>query len=244
MKPAGRTTVRKQLAATNRKLLEYKNKSKELDDTVEKLGRDRVCLGLSCVVSWCILILVCVFLFLFLSTDALDSKPTIDKAISAAYSSGLAEGRTKAEQDYASQHSKSENKSSQVEDEEYNRGYQQGLIDGADSLLKEMGLMNPYTHTTIENREDYEEYIEQYNAEYQEWLDEISSQGNPEGELEAEISPSPTPLPHSAANMVWVPTNGGKKYHRTSGCSGMKDPEQVTLEEAENMGFEPCGKCY
>ena len=44
-------------------------------------------------------------------------------------------------------------------------------------------------------------------------------------------------------NMVWV--NGtGKKYHRRSDCSNMKNAYQVTEEEAENMGKEPCKKCY
>lgn len=44
-------------------------------------------------------------------------------------------------------------------------------------------------------------------------------------------------------DMVWV--NGtGKKYHRRSDCSNMKNAYQVTVEEAENMGKDPCKKCY
>lgn len=44
-------------------------------------------------------------------------------------------------------------------------------------------------------------------------------------------------------DMVWV--NGtGKKYHRRSDCSNMKNAYQVTVEEAENMGKVPCKKCY
>lgn len=46
------------------------------------------------------------------------------------------------------------------------------------------------------------------------------------------------------AVMVWIPTHGGTKYHRFSTCSGMDDPEQVTLEEAQARGFTPCGRCY
>lgn len=46
------------------------------------------------------------------------------------------------------------------------------------------------------------------------------------------------------AVMVWVPTHGGTKYHNKASCSGMDDPKQVTLEEAEAMGFTPCGRCY
>lgn len=43
--------------------------------------------------------------------------------------------------------------------------------------------------------------------------------------------------------MVWIPTNGGTKYHSRSSCSKMKDPIQVTLEEAQALGFTPCKKC-
>ena len=44
--------------------------------------------------------------------------------------------------------------------------------------------------------------------------------------------------------MVWIPTNGGTKYHKKSTCSGMIDPQKVTQSEAEHQGFTPCGRCY
>ncbi|MBQ2244875.1 MAG: hypothetical protein II320_03435 [Oscillospiraceae bacterium] len=44
--------------------------------------------------------------------------------------------------------------------------------------------------------------------------------------------------------MVWIPTNGGKKYHSRSDCSKMKDPERVTVSEAEALGFTACKKCW
>lgn len=43
---------------------------------------------------------------------------------------------------------------------------------------------------------------------------------------------------------VWIPTNGGKKYHKNASCSNMKDPEAVTQTTAEARGFEPCKKCF
>lgn len=43
--------------------------------------------------------------------------------------------------------------------------------------------------------------------------------------------------------MVWIPKTG-TKYHSRSGCSNMKNPSQVTKEEAVRMGYEPCKKCY
>lgn len=47
----------------------------------------------------------------------------------------------------------------------------------------------------------------------------------------------------SSGEMVWIPKSG-KKYHSNSGCSNMKNPTQVTKEEAEDRGYEPCKKCY
>lgn len=47
----------------------------------------------------------------------------------------------------------------------------------------------------------------------------------------------------SSSEMVWIPKSG-KKYHSNSGCSNMKNPSQVTKEEAEDQGYEPCKKCY
>ncbi len=43
--------------------------------------------------------------------------------------------------------------------------------------------------------------------------------------------------------MVWIPQSGSK-YHSRSGCSNMKNPSQVTLSKAQNLGFSPCSKCY
>ena len=43
---------------------------------------------------------------------------------------------------------------------------------------------------------------------------------------------------------VWIPTNGGKKYHKSAACSNMKNPEEVTKSEAESRGFDPCKRCY
>ncbi len=44
--------------------------------------------------------------------------------------------------------------------------------------------------------------------------------------------------------MVYIPTNGGQKYHSKSTCSQMDNPDYVTISEAINLGFTPCGRCY
>ena len=43
--------------------------------------------------------------------------------------------------------------------------------------------------------------------------------------------------------MVWIPQSGSK-YHSNSSCSGMNNPTQVTISEAQSRGYEPCKKCY
>lgn len=43
--------------------------------------------------------------------------------------------------------------------------------------------------------------------------------------------------------MVWIPRTG-ERYHANSSCSIMKNPTQVTLEEAQSQGYTPCKKCY
>ena len=43
---------------------------------------------------------------------------------------------------------------------------------------------------------------------------------------------------------VWIPTNGGTKYHSKSTCSNMKNPKQVSLSTAIEEGFEACKRCY
>ena len=43
--------------------------------------------------------------------------------------------------------------------------------------------------------------------------------------------------------MVWIPQSGSK-YHSNSTCSGMENPTQVTISEAESRGYEPCKKCF
>ena len=48
----------------------------------------------------------------------------------------------------------------------------------------------------------------------------------------------------TVGNLVWVPTNGGTKYHTKSTCSNMKDPMQVSEETAIENGYTPCKRCH
>ena len=42
---------------------------------------------------------------------------------------------------------------------------------------------------------------------------------------------------------VWVSATG-KKYHRKSSCSNIKNPSQISKSDAISRGYEPCKKCY
>ena len=46
-----------------------------------------------------------------------------------------------------------------------------------------------------------------------------------------------------SSTMVWIPKSG-KKYHRSSSFSNMKNPSQFTIEKAQSLGYTPCSKCY
>lgn len=43
--------------------------------------------------------------------------------------------------------------------------------------------------------------------------------------------------------LVWIPQSGSK-YHIDPSCSGMENPTEITLSEAQSMGYEACKRCY
>lgn len=55
--------------------------------------------------------------------------------------------------------------------------------------------------------------------------------------------PTNPPATTPDKEMVWIP-NSGTKYHSKSTCSNMKNPTQVTKEEAINRGYSACSKCW
>lgn len=65
--------------------------------------------------------------------------------------------------------------------------------------------------------------------------DSSSSPSDPE--------PQPTAQTEQRSGMVWV-SQSGSKYHSKSSCSGMKNPSQISLSEAQSRGYTPCKRCY
>lgn len=46
----------------------------------------------------------------------------------------------------------------------------------------------------------------------------------------------------ASEEMVWI-SQSGHKYHSRAACSNMRNPTQITKDEAESRGYEPCKKC-
>ncbi len=64
----------------------------------------------------------------------------------------------------------------------------------------------------------------------------------------AQVPAAPQTQPSAAepqGAMVWIAGSGeGTKYHSRSGCSNMKNPVQISLADAQRMGYTPCKRCY
>ncbi len=76
---------------------------------------------------------------------------------------------------------------------------------------------------------------------------EVQKENTPNKNTKPKTESSSTvkvPPAEKGDNLVWIPTNGGTKYHSRSGCSKMKNPRQVTKATAESSGYTPCKKCY
>jgi len=58
------------------------------------------------------------------------------------------------------------------------------------------------------------------------------------------VTPTPNNVQEDViVTFVWIPKSG-KKYHSYAGCSNMKNPSQVTKQEAINRGYGACSKCW
>ena len=49
--------------------------------------------------------------------------------------------------------------------------------------------------------------------------------------------------PDLTLEVVYVPTDGGKKFHRKNDCSDMLDPRKISRRNAEELEIGNCGRC-
>lgn len=120
-------------------------------------------------------------------------------------------------------------------------------IDKSLYYLSSAGLLMPTSTVVLEtlsatqNKEDSLVFI-LLEAE-PEAIEETKSLTIPALAVVPEQTTSPT-YPDSSSQMVWIPTNGGHKYHSKSSCSGMINPEYVSIEEAIQRGYTRCKRCW
>ena len=50
--------------------------------------------------------------------------------------------------------------------------------------------------------------------------------------------------PKSDGQEVWVPTDGGTRFHSNPTCSGMSYARKLSARNAQTLGFTPCRKCW
>ena len=50
--------------------------------------------------------------------------------------------------------------------------------------------------------------------------------------------------PNSDGQEVWVPTDGGTKFHSNASCSSMSYARKMSARNAQRLGFTPCKKCW
>lgn len=101
-----------------------------------------------------------------------------------------------------------------------------------------------------QERKEAEEKAEQERIAQEQAEKEAQEQAEREAQEQAEIEAQEQAQQSQASanmdsqeQMVWIPQSGSK-YHSNSSCSGMNNPTQVTISEAQSMGYEPCKKCY
>ncbi len=76
-------------------------------------------------------------------------------------------------------------------------------------------------------------------------LDIVDPTSSPSGSKTIPSDPEPQPAAQTekTSNVVWV-SQSGSKYHSSPSCSGMKNPAQLSLSEAQSQGYTPCKRCH
>jgi len=89
------------------------------------------------------------------------------------------------------------------------------------------------------------EYLTVYSAVKleSELLSALESDANTVSSDFVPATGAPLTTEEVAEQTVWI-SGSGSKYHSKATCSGMKSPSEITLAEAEDLGFTPCKRCH
>ena len=136
-------------------------------------------------------------------------------------------------------------KSTDVFFAEFDNGRFNGNILITEWKNNKLELMPQAVSNNQEN--DNESYNEVQSTSYQENADNNTNNSSSNNDSSTSNDSSSVTVPQAeeiVENSVWVPVNGGTKYHSKAGCSNMIDPVQVSEETAIANGYEPCKRCY
>lgn len=126
------------------------------------------------------------------------------------------------------------------------RGYYNLGMD-AEQLVKYVyrGAETKDDQSTKENIKQIEESIQKIEPKTEKKETKKQTKTTPAETKQPEQTPVETPQEaQDTEERVWIPTNGGSKYHSNPGCSKMKNPQEVTISQAKSRGFTACKRCY
>lgn len=120
------------------------------------------------------------------------------------------------------------------------------MKNGSENLYANLGMdvyqAVKYVYRGTESVED--DHVQENINQIKEALNKIGIEvSSDNAETVAPIVETDTSQQETVEKMVWIPESGSK-YHNKSSYSGMNNPQQVTLSEAESLGFTPCKKCH
>lgn len=111
------------------------------------------------------------------------------------------------------------------------------------SVLKEKGYLKSGIEATYtaEVAEAVSELQRIYNIDETGMLDDETLTYLLWGMSSAELDIA---RPDLTLEVVYVPTDGGKKFHDNKKCCKMIDPRKISRRNAEKLGIDDCGICY
>ena len=139
----------------------------------------------------------------------------------------------------------------------YSSGLSDALIAAQESFSSQLEIERQQAEQSLSSALQRQQAV--FSQELEDAVSEASSEAFQKGKQAVVIPSSSSDMgedsytePYSGADIepysqydetVWIPRSGSR-YHSNPGCSGMKDPQEVPLSEAEAQGYTPCQKCY
>lgn len=139
----------------------------------------------------------------------------------------------------------------------YSSGLSDAQIAAQESFSSQLEIERQQAEQSLSSALQRQETL--FSQELEEAVSEASSEAFQKGKQAVVIPSSSSGMgedaytePYSGTDiepysqyeeMVWIPRSGSR-YHSNPDCSGMKDPQEVPLSDAEAQGYTPCQKCY